>query len=113
MHGAKGYSQDLPVASWSRHARAARIADGPDEVHVSSVAREFLAGHVSGAVNLPLEELGERVDSLARESRYVVYDRDGKRSSEAARRLAEAGHDVKELSGGISVWVAMRMPLEM
>lgn len=46
MHGARGYSQDLPFASWYRHARAARIADGPDEVHVGVVARDVLAGRV-------------------------------------------------------------------
>jgi acyl-CoA dehydrogenase len=44
MHGARGYSDDLPFARWYRTARAARIADGPDEVHEVVVAREFIAG---------------------------------------------------------------------
>ncbi len=44
MHGALGYSQDLPFAHWYRSARAARIADGPDEVHLGVVARDFLTG---------------------------------------------------------------------
>jgi acyl-CoA dehydrogenase len=44
MHGSLGYSEDLPFASWYRHARAARIADGPDEVHDIVVARDFLLG---------------------------------------------------------------------
>jgi acyl-CoA dehydrogenase len=42
MHGALGYSQDLPFADWYRFARAARIADGPDEVHEVVIARDFL-----------------------------------------------------------------------
>jgi acyl-CoA dehydrogenase len=42
MHGSLGYSEDMPFSSWYRHARAARIADGPDEVHEVVVAREFL-----------------------------------------------------------------------
>jgi len=42
MHGALGYSDDLPFAMWYRWARAARIADGPDEVHQMVVARDFL-----------------------------------------------------------------------
>ena len=46
MHGAKGFSDDLPFGTWYRHARAARIADGPDEVHEIVVAREFLAGNL-------------------------------------------------------------------
>jgi len=46
MHGGKGFSRDLPFADWYRHARAARIADGPDEVHTVVVARDFLAGKI-------------------------------------------------------------------
>ncbi len=46
MHGSLGYSHDLPFARWYASARAARIADGPDEVHEVVVAREFLAGRL-------------------------------------------------------------------
>jgi acyl-CoA dehydrogenase len=41
VHGARGYSEDAPFGAWYRYARAARIADGPDEVHEAFVAREF------------------------------------------------------------------------
>jgi acyl-CoA dehydrogenase len=44
MHGALGYSEDVPFALWYRSARAARIADGPDEVHLGVVARDYLTG---------------------------------------------------------------------
>jgi acyl-CoA dehydrogenase len=47
MHGALGYSDDLPFAQWYRSARAARIADGPDEVHEVVVAREYLTKSLS------------------------------------------------------------------
>ncbi|HXX29630.1 MAG TPA: acyl-CoA dehydrogenase family protein [Myxococcaceae bacterium] len=46
MHGARGYSEDLPFALWYRSARAARIADGPDEVHLGVVARDYLSGRL-------------------------------------------------------------------
>lgn len=46
MHGAKGYSDDLPFARWYCSARAARIADGPDEVHIALIAREVLKGRL-------------------------------------------------------------------
>jgi len=46
MHGGLGYSDDMPFASWYRGARAARIADGPDEVHTMVVARDFLRGRL-------------------------------------------------------------------
>ena len=44
MHGSLGYSEDMPFALWYRSARAARIADGPDEVHLGVVARDYLTG---------------------------------------------------------------------
>ncbi|MEC8024403.1 MAG: acyl-CoA dehydrogenase family protein [Myxococcota bacterium] len=47
MHGGLGYSDDLPFATWYRGARAARIADGPDEVHTMVVARDFLRNRLN------------------------------------------------------------------
>src|SRR3954454_4120784 len=44
-HGALGYSTDLPLEQMYRFARAARIYDGPDEVHRQSVARRVLRGY--------------------------------------------------------------------
>jgi alkylation response protein AidB-like acyl-CoA dehydrogenase len=41
-HGALGVTDDTPLAFWFRHERAARIYDGPDEVHLASVARRAL-----------------------------------------------------------------------
>jgi acyl-CoA dehydrogenase len=45
VHGALGFSSDLPLESMYRAARAARIYDGPDEVHRQSVARHVLRGY--------------------------------------------------------------------
>ena len=42
MHGGLGYSRDVPFSDWYRSARAARIADGPDEVHEMVIARELV-----------------------------------------------------------------------
>jgi acyl-CoA dehydrogenase len=42
VHGALGMTDDTPLAWWFRHERAARIYDGPDEVHKSVVARRAL-----------------------------------------------------------------------
>jgi len=42
-HGAAGVSQDFPLASLWVGARSLRLADGPDEVHLASLARRELA----------------------------------------------------------------------
>jgi alkylation response protein AidB-like acyl-CoA dehydrogenase len=41
-HGALGMTDDTPLAHWYRHERAARIYDGPDEVHKWVIARHIL-----------------------------------------------------------------------
>ena len=42
MHGAKGISQDTPLARQWTHLRTLRLADGPDAVHRRQVARAEL-----------------------------------------------------------------------
>jgi acyl-CoA dehydrogenase len=42
IHGALGYSGDLPLERFYRDARAARLYDGPSEVHRMAIARALL-----------------------------------------------------------------------
>ncbi len=44
-HGALGMTDDTILSYYWRHERAARIYDGPDEVHKSAVARRILRGY--------------------------------------------------------------------
>jgi len=46
VHGALGMTDETPIAFWFRHERAARIYDGPDEVHKRSVARRILQKYI-------------------------------------------------------------------
>lgn len=48
VFGAKGVSADTPLERMYRHARFARIYDGPDEVHRVSVARLILRAYKKG-----------------------------------------------------------------
>jgi acyl-CoA dehydrogenase len=60
VHGALGFSQDSPLESWYREARAARLYDGPDEVHRMVVARQILR-----AFTQKLEMRSEKLDGSA------------------------------------------------
>jgi len=59
-HGSLGYSTDLPLEEMYRWARAARIYDGPDEVHRASVARQILRGYEPPADDVPTEHIPTR-----------------------------------------------------
>lgn len=58
VHGALGFSADSPLEGWYREARAARIYDGPDEVHRMVVARQMLRRFQHSAVDG--QQQGER-----------------------------------------------------
>ena len=59
-HGALGYSTDLPLEAMYRYARAARIYDGPDEVHRASVSRQVLRGYEAPADGVPTQHVPTR-----------------------------------------------------
>jgi len=56
VHGALGLTDDTPLSRMYRHAREARIYDGPDEVHIQSVARRYLKAYRDGG---PGKDFGE------------------------------------------------------
>ncbi len=58
VHGSLGYSTDMPLEAMYRYARAARIYDGPDEVHKVTVARQVLKGYTPADV--PTEHVPTR-----------------------------------------------------
>ena len=45
VHGAKGVSQDTFLAKAYTYARFIRIGDGPDQVHLSALAKHLLKLH--------------------------------------------------------------------
>ena len=66
-HGALGYSTDLPLEAMYRSARAARIYDGPDEVHRASVARQVLRGYEAPADGVPTQHVPTRREAARRQ----------------------------------------------
>jgi rhodanese-related sulfurtransferase len=70
-------------------------------------------GHITGAVNLPLNELPGHLIQLVDDSRpIVVVCKTDRRSSMAAARLREAGSsNVSVLRGGMEQWRALGLPV--
>ena len=66
LHGSLGYSADLPLEEMYRHARAARLYDGPDEVHRQSVARHILGGYTAPEGIWPREHIPTRREAARR-----------------------------------------------
>ncbi|MDP6931979.1 MAG: rhodanese-like domain-containing protein [Myxococcota bacterium] len=76
---------------------------------------EFTTGHLPGARNLPLSELGQRIDSLKAHQADTIYlvCEVGGRSAQATRMLLEAGYQRPvNVRGGTRAWRDAKKPLE-
>jgi rhodanese-related sulfurtransferase len=69
---------------------------------------EYAAGHVPGAVNVPLDQLGPShaaIASLDRAQPVYFICQVGGRSQRAADLMAEAGYQARNVLGGTGAWV--------
>lgn len=72
---------------------------------------EFRGGHLTGAVNIALQELNQRLNKIPKDKPVVVYCQSGSRSAHAARTLLQAGYiEVYDL-GGIAACVRQGIPV--
>ncbi len=83
----------------------ARLARGED-VFLLDVREpdEVEAWSYPIGVNIPLGQLGDRLDEIPRDVTIVVACRSGHRSASAAQALSDAGWTTENLSGGALAW---------
>lgn len=75
-------------------------------------ASEWQAGHVPGALHVPLGELESSLGTLPRDQRLIVICRSGHRSAKATALLVRSGFDAVNLNGGIVAWASTGLPVE-
>jgi NADPH-dependent 2,4-dienoyl-CoA reductase/sulfur reductase-like enzyme/peroxiredoxin family protein/rhodanese-related sulfurtransferase/TusA-related sulfurtransferase len=66
---------------------------------------EHAAGSIPGSINIPVDELRERLAELDREKEILVYCQVGLRGYTASRILQQLGYRVRNLSGGYKTWL--------
>lgn len=74
---------------------------------------EFAQGHVPGALNVPLQQVGSWAKDQAKETPLLVICRSGRRSLKASAELAGQGFThVTNVEGGFLAWCDQRLPVE-
>jgi rhodanese-related sulfurtransferase len=75
---------------------------------------EFAAGHLRGAINLPLKDVPQRVGELekSKNKNIIVVCQTGMQSGKAAAQFEKAGFkEVYSLEGGVAAWQAQGLPV--
>lgn len=80
--------------------------------------QEFAAGHVPGAVNLPVTGAGsdgfaEKIKLLDKDKTYLVHCARGSRSAIAVSKMEKAGiKNLNDFAGGMDAWRKAKKPIE-
>ncbi|MFG0294695.1 MAG: rhodanese-like domain-containing protein, partial [Maioricimonas sp. JB045] len=76
--------------------------------------KEWAAGHIEGSMNIPLSQLGDRIDEVPTERQVVVHCEGGYRSAIACSLLQKhgIGDNAMDLVGGFKAWSASRLPVQ-
>lgn len=75
--------------------------------------KEFSAGHIVDALNIPFKKLNDSIVDLEKHKSktLIVLDKMGQHSGSAAKTLREKGFDVARLQGGMTEWESQNLPL--
>ncbi len=105
----------LLVAAWGAGSSAELITpDAYVEQYVDANAEhllidvrtpsEFDSGYIEGAINIPVDQIANRLSEIPSDIPIVVYCRSGNRSATAARTLVENGYEQVYDMGGVIGW---------
>lgn len=112
----RGYFDDRDsMEPVTREELMERIRDGLVTVIDVRPPDEFAMGHVSGAINVPLGELTERLAEFDRDTEIVAYCRGAYcvMSFEAVVLLRTQGFKVRRLEDGLPEWRAAGFPVDV
>jgi len=105
-------SETTTTQELSAEQAAAKVSS--DEAQLVDVRRdhEFEAGHIAGAIHIPLDSLPARAGELDQERPIIFQCKTGSRSAMATDAFRESGIEAYNLAGGIEAWVEAGKPIE-
>ncbi len=73
---------------------------------------EYEESHIEGAINIPVEEIADRLGELSANDMFLVYCRTGNRSGTAVGIMEENGFSkIYHMHEGISTWISEGIPV--
>ena len=93
---------------------SARRASGTAPVVIDvRTPEEYAAGHIPGALNIPFDQVAERISEVDAPHGVALYCMVGPRARKGETALLGAGYTpVLHLEGGLAAWQAAGLPVE-
>lgn len=113
---ADAYLGDRSQLETVTRAELKRRLRQPDVVVVDvRPAAEFAAGHIPGAVSIPIDDLKKRLREIPADTQIVAYCRGPycAYADDAVRLLRRRGRDASRLEDGFPEWALAQLPVEI
>ncbi|MEU3466061.1 metalloregulator ArsR/SmtB family transcription factor [Streptomyces sp. NPDC006733] len=108
------YLGEDTTGEMSHEELRARVAAGDVVILDVRPVEEYLAGHIPGALSIPVNELADRINELPEDTEIVVYCR-GEYcvlAYDAVRLLTDLGRRAIRLNDGMLEWRLSELPVD-
>jgi DNA-binding transcriptional ArsR family regulator len=107
--GDRSGAEPVQMAELLKRARAGDVV-----IVDARPAREYAAGHIAGAISVPIEDLHRRLRDLPTSRSYVAYCRGPYcvYADQAVARLRNTGRQAERLAAGFPEWQSAGLPVE-
>lgn len=99
-----------------RELYASRDGEQPPMIIDVRGPSEYAAGHIQGAINIPMGQLSRKLKQISRDQPVVTYcnmhHRGESRGERAAAMLREQGYQARTIDGGYPAWQEAGLPIE-
>ncbi|MBW2231345.1 MAG: rhodanese-like domain-containing protein [Deltaproteobacteria bacterium] len=105
-------SNEVPSISASLLHEQLESESAPVVIDVRT-AGEYASGHIPGAVNIPFDQVAERIAEIDAPHGVALYCMVGPRARKGESALLAVGYEkIFHLEGGLAAWQAAGLPVE-